>query len=999
MLPVPSSTPYIPSAYSAHRARKGSRNPIAFTPYPVTVFSLLVYLAVLIPLLVIHLVVPPAPGNDTPINGIKISEAFQDLTFLSNGFHPYNSQRNDVIRNWLLLRIEEILVETNASQASVSNANFEGASGDSPSVVVFNDLDSNLTFSGAATGQPVTSTYFEGTNIITYVRGTEDPDGDWWLSGEDPDLGGVLVNAHYDSVSTGYGATDDGVGVVTLLQLLRFFSTSGNQPRRGVILLFNNGEEDWLNGARAFARHPISRFPHSFLNLEGAGAGGRATLFRSTDAEVTSFYRGTSHPFGSAVSSDGFKRGLIRSGTDYSVFYDALGMRGLDVAFMEPRARYHTEQDDFRHTSRDSIWHMLSAAVHTTKGLAANTERTFEGDASARGKVPSGTGSDAVWFDLFGRSFVVFELHTLFAVSVTLLVVAPITLIVVGIVLSKTDKLYLFSMSAKLYHADGHESVRLKGFRGFFRFPIVLVVASVIVFGLAFLVAKVNPYIIYSSPYSSWSMMLSVWIFAAWFLSRVADFIRPTAFHRSFAMVWLFVLGWVVLVIATVYEEKLKIASGYYVVFNFCLISLATLIAFLEQFTLETRCDFAESMHEENADSRHRQSSVPRSNASRERSASQEPRAEEEDGEEEATESTSLLRQGRATFANYTSDERTEEGPANDEEAVHVEDPRATKVYEHEQLWSYSLPTWTWLLQFLLLAVIPVIIAGQLGLLLTSAAHQVAADGSPVLMPYLVVAFCSILILVPLSPFIHRLTYHIPLFLLAVFVGTVIYNLVAFPFSDNSRLKLYFVQRVNLDTGANEVAINGMDSLYIDKVIASLPSAAGQTVSVSASRRTDLVEHTFAGLSPLVVPNTREGIPPSTGYADWLHVNATRTLHKNEARISLFGRNTRSCRLFFAPPVADFRVDGSDADARFPGIPDEGVSEIRLWSRDWERGWTVTVRWTGDGGLDGQAVCLWNDEGTGGIPALQEIRRFAPDWAAVTKLDDGLVEGSKVFLV
>ena len=991
---------YLFRADPIRRARRGSRNPIAFTPYPVTIISFLVYLAVLIPLLVIHLVVPPAPGTETPVNGVNISEASVDLQFLSNGFHPYNSKRNDAVKDWLLQRIDDILVETNTSRAYVSKPAFAEASGESPSVVVFNDMTSNLTFSGAATGSPVTSTYFEGTNIIVYVRGSRDPDGDWWLSGEKPDLGGVLVNAHYDSVSTGYGATDDGVGVVTLLQLLRFFSTNGNSPQRGVVLLFNNGEEDWLNGARAFARHPISRFPHSFLNLEGAGAGGRATLFRSTDAEVTSFYRGTQHPFGSAISGDGFKRGFIRSGTDYSVFYDSLGMRGLDVAFMEPRARYHTEQDDFRHTSRDSIWHMLSAAVHTASGLAANTDRTFEGDASGRGKVPSGTGSDAVWFDLFGRSFVVFELHTLFAISVTLLVVAPIALIITGIVLSKTDKLYLFSMSAKLHHADGHEKVQLRGFRGFFRFPILLVVASVILFGLAFLMAKVNPYIIYSSPYSTWSMMLSAWIFVAWFLSRMANFARPTAFQRSFALVWLFVLGWVALVIATVYEEKLKIASGYYIVVNFALISLATLIAFLEQFALETRCGFAESLHtESDADSRHRQSSVPRSTTSGERAASQERPVHGEDDEDEPTESTSLLVPRRATFANYTSNSRTHTGEIDGDESVHDEDPRAAKVYEYEQLWSHSLPTWTWLLQFLLLAVIPIIIAGQIGLLLTSAAHQTAADGSSVLTGYFIVALFSIFLLVPLGPFIHRLTYHIPLFLLAVCVGTIIYNLVAFPFSDNSRLKLYFVQRVDLDTGFNEVAINGMDGLYIDKVIASLPSAAGQPISVSGSRRTDLIEHTFPGLPPLVVPNTPAGVPPALGYADWLHVNATRT-GPNEARIALVGRRTRSCRLFFASPIADFRVDGSDADARFPGVPDEGVAQIRLWSRDWERGWTVTVRWDGDDvGLDGKAVCLWNDEGYGAIPALEEFRRFAPDWAAVTKLDDGLVEGSKTFLV
>ena len=87
-----------------------------------------------------------------------------------------------------------------------------------------------------------------------------------------------------------------------------------------------------------------------FYNLEGAGAGGRATLFRSTDTEVTEFYRNVGRPFGSSVSADGFKKGLVKSQTDYKVFTEDLGLRGLDVAFWRPRSRYHTEDDDVKHS-------------------------------------------------------------------------------------------------------------------------------------------------------------------------------------------------------------------------------------------------------------------------------------------------------------------------------------------------------------------------------------------------------------------------------------------------------------------------------------------------------------------------------------------------------------------------------------------------------------------------------------------------------------------------
>jgi hypothetical protein len=310
------------------------------------------------------------------------------------------------------------------------------------------------------------------------------------------------VNAHFDSVPSGYGATDDGVGVVSILQLISYFTVPEHKPKRGIVALLNNGEEDYLNGAYAFTQHPLSQFPHTFLNLEGAGAGGRAVLFRSTDAEVTKFYKKVPYPFGTVVSADGFKKKLVRSQTDYVIFNGELGMRGLDVAFMEPRSRYHTQEDSTRFTSKDSLWHMLSGAIATVEGLASDTSDEFDGPPVDDGKVSSGQGSDAVWFDLFGSVFAVFELHSFFAVSVTLLVVTPLVLLALTGLLIKLDKWYPFSSTKILEDTD--EPIRISGLRGFFRTPVAYIAATGTLFGLVLLVAKINPYIVYSSGYSVW---------------------------------------------------------------------------------------------------------------------------------------------------------------------------------------------------------------------------------------------------------------------------------------------------------------------------------------------------------------------------------------------------------------------------------------------------------------------------------------------------------------
>lgn len=1006
--------------------KKSFHNPIAFTPLPVTIITSLVYAVLVVALLVTHLVVPPAPRSPTPVPGTNLTEAWQDLQTLSNGFHPYNSRRNDVVRNWLLTRIEAIL-EGNQVAYSLKNHHIHNglvphphptASNSSP-VVIFNDMTSNLSFStdgifgtSGRAKEPGTSTYFEGTNIIVYIRGSEDDKSDRWIrDGNSHRKGGVLVNAHYDSVSTGYGATDDGVGVVSILQLIKHFTTPGQKPKKGIVALLNNGEEDGLHGAFVFSQHPLSRFAHTFLNLEGAGAGGRATLFRSTDTEVTRFYQRSKYPFGTVISGDGFKRGFVRSQTDYVVFNGLLGLRGLDVAFMEPRARYHTDQDDTRHTSRNSLWHMLSAALSTMQGLTSDTSSTFDGNGPGKGKVPSGKGTDGVWFDMFGQALAVFRLRTLFALSVTLLAAAPIILIVVGAVLVRVDKLYLFSSSKHHHHAEGDDTVQLQGWRGFFRYPIIFIIASAANVGLAFLVTKVNPYIVYSSQYAVWSMMLSAWLFVAWFLSRAADFVRPTAFQRTYAHFWMFAGGWLVLVAVAVLEDRFKIAGGYFMVFYFAAIFISTLIAFLELFGLPRKLNYADAVedHGERTQASPRSNSMSSGRLLAPPADEQLPESVEGDGDpqDEATEATSLLRNDRqTTFAHYTSPHQ-----AVDDEAVEddLSEQKQNRVFGDEQPWSWSLPTWTWLLQFLLVAPIVIILSGQIGLLLTSAMYQTLSDGNSVLTVYMTIAIFAILVLAPLGPFLHRYTFHIPTFLLLVFAGTLAYNLVAFPFSPTNRLKLYFIQTVDLDTGINEVSLTGIGDPYLMETINNLPSSAGRQINCASSStgKAGLAKCAWEGLPPRVVPHTHPEVPPRYGYSEWLSFNVSRNASKNEASFHLSGRNTRACKIIFNNPISDFTVDGAGEDGRLKRVSEEGSKEIRLWSRTWEKPWDVKVRWqvsegkqAGEEGLDGRVVCLWSDENeTGLIPALDEMRRFAPEWVAITKGDAGLVEGSKAFLV
>lgn len=202
-------------------------NPLSFTPGPVVFFTSALYIALFAVLLTVHLRVPQYPSR-VP-DGLNLTEAWDDLTHITRDFHPYNSHSNDHVRDYLLARVKAILKSKALGKDQVE---------------IIDDTIANVTFAEANT-----TVYFEGTNIIVAIRGSEDDEPFYSPQSSPPgqrrrNNGGVLVNAHYDSVSSGYGATDDGVGVVTVLQLLSYFTEPQNWPKRTIILLLNNGEED-----------------------------------------------------------------------------------------------------------------------------------------------------------------------------------------------------------------------------------------------------------------------------------------------------------------------------------------------------------------------------------------------------------------------------------------------------------------------------------------------------------------------------------------------------------------------------------------------------------------------------------------------------------------------------------------------------------------------------------------------------------------------------------
>ena len=154
----------------------------------------------------------------------------------------------------------------------------------------------------------------------------------------------VLLNAHYDSTPVGPGAADDGIGVATLLEVAA--QLKDRPLKRPVILLFNEGEELGLVGARGFLADPLSRSVDSLINLEARGVRGPVNMFetsRPNGAPIASFAAAVKHPVANSLSTDVYR--LLPNYTDVNSFAER-GWLTLNLAPIGNETRYHSPGDD-----------------------------------------------------------------------------------------------------------------------------------------------------------------------------------------------------------------------------------------------------------------------------------------------------------------------------------------------------------------------------------------------------------------------------------------------------------------------------------------------------------------------------------------------------------------------------------------------------------------------------------------------------------------------------
>ena len=287
---------------------------------------------------------PPDPRPaDAPLGEFSAERAFGHVSRLATGTHVAGSAANDAIRAELEAGLRDLGLRVEVQDTVALEAG---------------QLSANAGLAGLARVR----------NVVATLPGTAP-------------TGRLILVAHYDSVQVGPGANDDGAGVSTVLETARAL-TAGPRPRNDVVFLLTDAEEACLCGASAYAERERAA-GGVVLNLEARGSSGPAVMFETSarNAALVGAYARVPHPVGTSFAVEVYR--ALPNDTDFTPFRLA-GFQGLNTAYIDGAAVYHTPLDTPASMSRASLQHHGDNALALARDLGGRdlTALRAGGDAT-----------------------------------------------------------------------------------------------------------------------------------------------------------------------------------------------------------------------------------------------------------------------------------------------------------------------------------------------------------------------------------------------------------------------------------------------------------------------------------------------------------------------------------------------------------------------------------------------------------------------------------------
>lgn len=219
----------------------------------------------------------------------------------------------------------------------------------------------------------------------------------------------ILVSSHIDTVFSTEGAGDCSSCVAVMLELARTMSQWAHGFKNGIIFIFNTGEEEGLSGAHSFiTQHPWRSTIRFVIDLEAMGIGGKSIIFQSGSVPwaVETYAKVAKYPSGQIIAQDLFLSGIIKSSTDFQVYKEVAGLPGLDFAYSDSSAVYHTKNDKLKLLKAGSLQHlgenMLAFLLQTASSSQLKHEMTVDPEEGSH-------HNPTIFFDILGMYMVVYS--------------------------------------------------------------------------------------------------------------------------------------------------------------------------------------------------------------------------------------------------------------------------------------------------------------------------------------------------------------------------------------------------------------------------------------------------------------------------------------------------------------------------------------------------------------------------------------------------------------
>lgn len=766
--------------------------------------------------------------------------SWTDLQEISKDFHPYSSHANDCVHDYIFKQAYSI--------ASHASSDIFISVHDDVRSILFQQPDFlNSSILGRVT-------YYEGNNILVKIRGN------------DTSLGAVLVSAHFDSVPTAYGATDDGTGIASMLGILRYYANSP-RPLRSIILNFNNNEEFGLLGARAFFAHPWSKEVEVFLNLEGAGAGGRSILFRSTNYGVTKHYKAASSPHLNSIFQQVFNSGYINSETDYKI-YTSQGLNGLDIAFYKPRNFYHTRRDSITETTYSALSHMFTNALDIVRSMSSAERGTFL--ATEDDKQP------AVYFDIFGIYPIILPLRRVLQIQIVGLVTGPLTL----------TALFLAILKKQPHQIQ---------IRGWSRGIISLLVSVCLTVMASKLVRKGNELAVMSQFLSPLLLLWSIFLLSNYLILALAAYVYPVPNQKQIILLELFVFLWVALAISTVNISQSLVTGEFIIPIIYYLFLIAVIIGLLgvlytpgkemtcPEHDLENGGSSDKTYGETNVQYNEQQVLLPENIDTRSYGINTGSNDQLINRTHNISYNNDVCEIGSVN--TNTCDQASRNEFDNSQLGLNKKHMQGhIKVHEKIKYLATKSLGFDWSLQFLIIVPVSVYLVYAFGLLGFEAIRDNAQEGHTASFGvYFELTTVAILLGVLIVPFVHRLHGAVPVCLLGAIVFCGYRTLSFFPLTHSSPLVMGFLQSIDLDDSKPSATVSILSPKgYGYNVITDFPSVKSNTLPIICkSLNYDNSELcSYDGPRPYVISG--DSMEEAGDYNRWLNVTILQT-HKEKS--------------------------------------------------------------------------------------------------------------------